>query len=61
MSSRHHGWRAPPEAIFPPARPLATIQTLAKWPKPRGLEWLIIDLFTGGHFIYHGSDQKATI
>ena len=26
-NSRHHGWRAPPEAIFFPAGPLATIQT----------------------------------
>ena len=35
-----------------PSRPLATIQTLAKWPKNRGLDWLKIDPFTGGRFIY---------
>ena len=27
LTSRHHGWRAPPGANFFPARPLATIQT----------------------------------
>ena len=29
-SSRHHGWRAPPEAFFFQKCPLATMQTLAK-------------------------------
>ena len=49
-SSRHHGWWAPPEAKFFPARPLATIQTLAKWPKIRGLELAQDRRFLAGHF-----------
>ena len=38
--------------FFPPARPLATIQTLAKWPKLRGLELAQNRPFTGGHFYF---------
>ena len=50
-SSRHHGWRAPPEAKIFRARSLATIDTLPNWPKTRGLELAQNRPFTGGHFI----------
>ena len=51
-TSRHHGWRAPPEAIFFRARPLATIQTLPKWPKTCGLELAQNRPFLAGHLFF---------
>ena len=51
-TSRHHGWRAPPEAIFFRARPLATIQTSPKWPKTRGLALAQNRPFLAGHFYF---------
>ena len=58
-SSRHHGWRAPPEAKFFRARSLATIDTLPNWPKIRPFPQPKTAVFSPVDFIFPPMNRQC--